>query len=255
MEPYERGRAAWPAVQLDREVFADHVRRLGAGDAHAEDLYLACACARGDASALALFEERFVAEVPRYIAHIDSSPAVADETRQLLREYLLVAADGARPRIADYRGGGPLTAWLRVAATRVVLQMKRKSKRVIASDDEVAERLAAVEPDVEVALLRKRYAVELAAALKAAIAALPERDRALLKMSIIDGLGIDELCRLYGVHRATVARWVVRLKQHIFDEAVALMRRRLLLDAGDVQSLCRAIGSQLDFSLGGLVEP
>jgi RNA polymerase sigma-70 factor (ECF subfamily) len=254
MEAYERGRAAWPTVQLEREVFAEHLRRLEAGDEHAEDLYLACACARGDGAALALFEQRFVAEVPRQIAHIDSSPAVADETRQLLREYLLVAAGGERPRIADYAGRGPLSAWLRVAATRVVLQMKRKGKRVVASDDEVAERLAAAEPDAEVALLRKRYAGELALALKAAIGGLPERDRALLKMSVIDGLGIDELCRLYDVHRATVARWVVRLKQQIFDEAVARLRSRLALDTGDVESLCRVVASQLDFSLGGLVE-
>ncbi len=255
MGPYERGRAAWPSVRLDGDVFAAHLARLGAGDEHVEDLYLACACAGGDGAALALFEQRFLADVPRYIAHLDSSPAVADETRQVVREYLFVAAAGARPRIADYSGRGPLAGWLRVVVTRAVLQMKRKDKRHVASDDDVADRLAAAEPNVEVALLRQRYARELADALKAALASLSERDRALLKMSIIDGLGIDDLCRLHGVHRATVARWVARGKQQILDEAVHILRRRLELPTGEVESLCRAIQSQLDFSLGGLLEP
>ena len=56
------------------------------------------------------------------------------------------------------------------------------------------------------------------------------------------------------VHRATVARWIVRLKQQIFDEAVRVLRARLSLDTAEVESLCRAVQSQLDFSLGGLLE-
>jgi RNA polymerase sigma-70 factor (ECF subfamily) len=255
MGPYERGKAAWPSVSVDRDRFARHVDRHGAGEEHAEDLYLACACALGDEEALAMFEVRFIAEVPRYIAHLDPSPAVADEVRQVVRESLLVGADGNEPRISEYSGRGPLGAWLRVVATRVVLQMKRKERSAPGSDQDVAERLASSEPNVEVALLRQRYAGELAQALKAALGALPERDRALIKMSVIDGLGIDDLCRLHGVHRATVARWVVRLKQELFDQAVGVLRRRLAIDTTEVESLCRAIGSQLDFSLGGLLEP
>jgi RNA polymerase sigma-70 factor (ECF subfamily) len=255
MGAYERGRAAWPSLRVDREAFAAHLARLAAADDNAEDLYLAYGCAVGDAAALAIFEARFIAEVPRLVARLDSSPTVADETRQVVREYLLVADVGARPRIAEYSGRGPLIAWLRVIANRVVLQMKRKGKRLISSDGEAADRLAAAEPNPEVALMRKLHGAELASALRAAIAALPDRDRALIKLSVIDELGIDALCGLYAVHRATVARWIARIKQQIFDEAVRILRTELALDTAEVESLCRAVQSQLDFSFGGLIEP
>jgi RNA polymerase sigma-70 factor (ECF subfamily) len=254
MQPYERGQAAWPAVKLSREAFAAHLQRLGASGEHAEDLFLALGCALGDRTAIALFEERYVREVPRYVGRVDSSPLVVDDAKQLVRDYLLVGSDGAPPHIADYTGRGPLGAWVRVIASRFVLQMKRKDARAIDSDADAAARLAALEPSPEVALVRARHGRELGAALRAAIAALPEKERGLIKLSVVHGLTIDELCGLYGVHRATVARWIARLKEEIFDSAVAQLRRRLRLDTAGVESLCRAVRSQLDFSLGGLLD-
>jgi RNA polymerase sigma-70 factor (ECF subfamily) len=255
MGAYERGKAAWPAVKVSRDAFEAHLEKLGSGDEQAEDLFLALGCALGDRAAIALFEQQYVREVPRYIARIDSSPLVADETKQLVRDYLLVGRDGAPPRIADYAGRGPLGAWVRVVASRCVLQMKRKEARVVDSDADAAARLAALEPSPDVALIRARYGRELAAALRDAIATLSERERALIKLSVVDGLTIDDLCGLYNVHRATVARWIVRLKEQIFESAVGLLRQRLRLDTEGVESLCRAVRSQLDLSLSGLLEP
>jgi len=255
MQAYERGLTAWPGVKVSHEAFAAHLRTLGASEEHAEDLFLAFGCATGDRRAIAFFEQHHIGEIPRYVARIDSSPAVVDEAKQLLRDYLLVAKDGARPHIADYTGRGPLGAWVRIISSRFVLQMKRKVARATDSDSEAAARLAASEPSPEVALIRARHGAELAAVLDAVIKALPERDRGLLKLSVIDGLTIDELCGIYDVHRATVARWIVRLREQIFESAVARLREELLLDTEGVESLCRAVRSQLDFSLGGLLEP
>lgn len=250
MGVYERGRAAWPKVSLEPATFAAHMQRLEADDKHAEDLYLACACAEGDAAALAEFEQRFITEVPRFIARIDASPAAADETRQSLREYLLVAAAGERPRIADYAGRGALGGWIRVIATRMVLQRRRGS---IESNEDAAARLAASEPSPEVALIRKRYGPALGAALGAALAALSDRDRGIIKLSLIDELSMDELCGLYGVHRTTMWRWIVQLKQQILDKALAILRQELTLETAEFESLCRSVHSQLDWSLGGLL--
>jgi hypothetical protein len=53
-ELYDVARRVWPEVALPLAAFASHLSaRLPAGEAHASDLYLACACARSDASALA----------------------------------------------------------------------------------------------------------------------------------------------------------------------------------------------------------
>ena len=249
MGAYERGRAAWPAVQLDPDVFAAHLAQRSAGDAHAEDLYLACACARGDAAAHAAFEQRFLADVPVFIARVDASPAVADETKQRLRTYLLVGAPGEPPRIAAYGGRGALGGWIRVIATRMALQQR---PRDVGSDADAANRLAACEPGPELALIRKRDGAALAAALGAAISGLADRDRGLVKLAILDELSLDELSRLYGVHRTTLWRWLGQIKQRLLDDAMQRLRASLALDTADLDSLCRLARSQLDLSLGSL---
>ncbi len=63
---------------------------------------------------------------------------------------------------------------------------------------------------------------------------------------------IDNLCGLYGVHRATVARWIVRIKAELFARATDELKQRLGLDSAEVQSLCEAVRSQLEMSLSGL---
>ena len=55
----EDARRSWPDIALDEQVFRTFVTEKG-GDLsrlHAADLYLACACSRGDAHAIARFEE------------------------------------------------------------------------------------------------------------------------------------------------------------------------------------------------------
>jgi RNA polymerase sigma-70 factor (ECF subfamily) len=255
LNAYERGRAAWPDVHVSQGDFVAHVQRLQADDEHAEDLFLALGCAMGDQAAIASFEQRYVSEVPRYLARIDASPLLVDDARQWVRDFLLVATDGAQPRIADYAGRGALGGWVRVIATRFVLQIKRREARASDSDADAAARLAASEPGPEVALVRARHGRELAAALKASIEGLPPKERGLVKLAIVDELTIDQLSGLYDVHRSTIARWIARLKEQIFESAVADLRQRLQLDTAGVESLCRALRSQLEFSLSDLLEP
>src|SRR6185369_15152770 len=90
------GRETWPGVDLDPEAFARGVAdRLPAeGDAaaalgalHAADVYLACACARGDGRALAAFERRYIAGVPAFLARTAWASSAA-EVQQAVRERL-----------------------------------------------------------------------------------------------------------------------------------------------------------------------
>jgi RNA polymerase sigma-70 factor (ECF subfamily) len=251
-EAYDRGRAAWPDVSLDEAAFDAHFAALGADGEHADDVYLACACASGEPAALAAFDLHFLTAVPHFIARIDPSPTLADELKQILREHLLMASAGARPRIAEYSGRGSLGGWLRVIAVRRVHRLRRHRVDDSPSDEAVVAQLVATTPTPEIALLRARYGAQMADAIKSAIAAMPARDRTLLKLHALDGLTIDELCGFYDVHRATVARWIARLRQQLFDEAAGTIRKLLGLDTAEADSLCRALGSQLDVSLGGL---
>jgi RNA polymerase sigma-70 factor (ECF subfamily) len=251
---YERGQASWPNVRLQREDFERHMLAIGADEGHAGDVYLACACALGDEAALRAFDRHFLAEVPRFIGRIESSPDVADELVQALREFLLVPPPGGRARIAGYSGRGSLGGWLRVMAVRRLHRMRRGKSPDRQSDARVVERLVAADPSPEVAALRARHGAELAAALGRAIASLAPRERALLKMHILDGLSIDKLCVAFGVHRATVARWIARLRQRVLDQALAVLRERYALGTAEIESLCNAVRSQLDLSLSGLLE-
>src|SRR5712692_5066281 len=67
-------RVAWPHLAYGERDFArDLSRKVPAGGdviaalsaLRASDLFLACACARGDARALATFDERYLAVLPR----------------------------------------------------------------------------------------------------------------------------------------------------------------------------------------------
>jgi hypothetical protein len=52
--------------------------------------------------------------VAGFVAKVDDSTQFADEVRQIWRERLLL---GESPRTLEYKGAGPLGAWLRVAAS------------------------------------------------------------------------------------------------------------------------------------------
>lgn len=76
----EVAHAAWPAIRLDD---ADFVRFLAerlsspcsAADLaklHGSDLFLACACARGDTAALLRLDESFLSSLPRSLRRIES---------------------------------------------------------------------------------------------------------------------------------------------------------------------------------------
>src|SRR5439155_18454762 len=85
----------------------------------------ACACARGDAVALAEFDARFFGGVSSAISRFGVQ---VDDIKQELRERLFVGVAGARPKIAEYTGHGGLERWVRAVAVRVALNATRAKK-------------------------------------------------------------------------------------------------------------------------------
>jgi RNA polymerase sigma-70 factor, ECF subfamily len=250
---YEAARAAGPGVHVDRERFAAHVReRAGAeGDLealHTTDLYLACACAGLDARALAAFEERYMAQVPAFLARAPRSGATVEDVRQIVRERLFVAAEGKRPKIVEYSGRGSLGSWLRVVTLRTASNLRR-GDRPHATLDEAGP--AAVMPavDPELAIIRSRYGTAFDEALRTAFAGLTPRERTLLRMHFVDGVPLDRLGVAFGVHRATVARWIAAAREGLLDRVMAELGERLHLGAAELASLLAVMRSGLDMSL------
>lgn len=246
---YAMARNAWPAIDLAPDVYLRHVAERSDGvpdGAAAADLYLACACARGDAVALEAFSSRYLGSLAPTLSRFDPSPAFADEVSQALRETLLVRRGNAPPRIAEFRGRGTLAAWVRIAATRAALRMRRRERAVLASagDEPMAPDLPA-----DVAYLKRRYRPEFEAALRAALAALSDRSRTLLRLHHIERLSIDKLGAHYGVHRATAARWVASARGELLEATRRRASERLGLGRTEMVSLMRVVASQLDVSL------
>jgi RNA polymerase sigma-70 factor (ECF subfamily) len=254
----DRARAPWPGVALGDEVFLRHVAERMADEEgglraldslHASDLYLACACARGDEQALAAFEARFMSEVPAYVAQAGITAAFVAELQQVLRTRVLVGEGGGPPRLASYAGRGPLAGWLRMVALRAAVNMRASdaARREVSADRLAPARAAAPDPEVE--LLRTRYAEQFTAAFRAAVAALPAREANAIRLHFLDGLTMTEVGALYRVNERTVRRWLAEARRRIVEET----RRRLVesaaLTSSELTGLVALLSSELDVTL------
>jgi len=216
--------------------------------AHDADRALARACAAADSAALARFERDQLVHVGAFIASIDAAPEFADEVKQRLREKLFV---GPKPKIAEYEGRGPLGGWLRVAAVRVALDLKRAARRDPHALGEVPVDTSG--PDPELDLIKAHYRRELAEAFQTTLRELPDEERTVLRLHAIDGCTIDEIAALYDVHRATAARWIEKARERLLDETRRLLAERLGLPPAEVDSVLLLLRSRVELSLRPLV--
>jgi RNA polymerase sigma-70 factor (ECF subfamily) len=244
----EAAEKAWPELERGGDRFAELLGERAARDpavlAHAADLRLCLACAAGNGAALRAFEARFLPAVADYVARIDPSPAFADEVRQRLRERLLV---GAPPRIAGYSARGPLAGWLRTAALREAIDLRRAASDV--ASDQATEEDLLVGSDPEVRHIQQKYRGDCEAAFKAAFAALPPRERNLLRMHYLDRVGVDALAQLHRVHRATASRWLAQCRRALLAGTRARLAERLGLPEPELDSLLGLLRSQIALSL------
>ncbi|MEM9461696.1 MAG: transcriptional regulator, partial [Myxococcota bacterium] len=65
--------------------------------------------------------------------------------------------------------------------------------------------------------------------------------------------GIDRIGAIYGVHRATAARWIARARAQLLEGTRAEFAARTSVSAEHCDSLFALMRSQLDVSLPGLL--
>jgi len=242
-------RAAWPGLgAVPFELFAAHAQGRSPG-AHGRDLYLACACALGDAAAIGELDRSYLGVVADAVARIDRSPDFADEVRQVLRDRLLV---GDEPKIRDYRGTGALAGWLRTAAVRTALNLQRAAHKWRHEAPPVDEPLAQM-LDPEMALLYERHKQEVKASLERAIAGLEPESRLLLRFYYADQLTISRIAALKGVGLATVHRRLTAATEAVLACVRGDLSDRLQISTESLDSLLRGVQSQIDLSLSQLL--
>lgn len=248
-------RARYPEVRLSEEAFSEHVvakmALLGEGatlsDLRTNELFLARAAAGRDPQAIAAFERETFREIDAAYAKFSRVPATLDDVKQRLRERLFV---GEEPGILAYAGTGALRGWVRAAGLHLLLNMTaRETREVPSKDSELFEVVIGDEPSAEAAYVKLACRKELEAALGVAMSALGDRERALLRYAFVDRRTVDDIGAVYGVHRATAARWVAAARARLVEETHRDLTRRLGISDLEAKSIIVAalsgVGSML----------
>jgi RNA polymerase sigma-70 factor (ECF subfamily) len=253
--------AAFPDVAIgETEYAAELARRLGAAATpellarvRADHVHLAIACVRGDTIAIKRFEADFIDEVDACAKRMRARPDQADDVRSYLRRTLFVSEPGRNAALADYSGRGDLRSYLRVIVTRELVRVIDGGKREVGvAEESFLDKLSPLS-DPEVGYLREAYRPDVDAAMRIAVAKLPDESRALLRYSLVDGWSIDRIAKLYGVHRATAARRVAAVRDELGELIRVELSIRLAIPVDEVDSVVRLVQSRVDVSLSRLL--
>lgn len=245
---FDAGRAAWPDLPISRETFdravVVHARKAESEEPvvapeHAADFYLALACAEGVSGAVEALHRTVLVHVASYVG----SRAPADDVEQLVAMRLLLREGGAAPRIAEYSGKGALGAWVRVVATRIAINMRRKKEP---RDDATLLPLGTA-PEVDFS--RFRYRDQFKSAFESALGELSSEERLLLRLHSIERMRGDDIARLLEVDRSTIVRRLARARERLFDFTRDAMMTELRLSAQEFESLARDVQSGIELTL------
>jgi RNA polymerase sigma-70 factor, ECF subfamily len=250
-------RAAHPSLTLEEGRFLAHLAAHLPADrsldqalamVRATDLYLAAACTLGSPAALATFDRTCLAPLAGVLARLAAPGSDADDLAQLVRARLLAPDARGHRRVADYAGLGSLRRWVRTAAVRLALNQGRGVRELAISDEELAAKLPDGR-DAELSFLKAHYRPTFAAALRESLDALAAADQNLLRQRYVDGLSLEELGALQGVHRATALRRLERARLALIGDLRARLRERLKLESRELESLLRLVASRIDVTL------
>lgn len=165
------------------------------------DEVLLAAYAAGDAAAARELARRFLPRILGYARRMLQDPAEAEDVAQEAMLRLWRMAPGWRP------GEAQVSTWLwRVAANLVTDRLRRRRGGV--------DLEAVPEPeDPAPSALQVLQQADRAAALEAALAALPERQRQAVVLRHIEGLPNPEIARIMGIGVEAVESLTARGKR------------------------------------------
>lgn len=252
-------RAAWSELQVPEDAFIAFLGRCLSEDAasnlialRADDLYLACAYGLGAPGAYEAFEQYCMRHVVVALQRkAIPAPLIADIGQDLRRR--VVEMQQPRPGQKCYSGRGELVGWLCVTALRDA-RHKVDDKRREQPLTSIADMVLAPDEDAETAYLRKTYKPELTRAFQEAVASLTSEERNLLRYHFIKNMTIDEVGRIYGVHRATAARRINRARDILCERTEYRFRARIAIDTMDYKALLPLIESQIRIQLATMRE-
>jgi RNA polymerase sigma-70 factor, ECF subfamily len=248
-EVLEQARRRWPSVTLEATAFAsyleerlegspeptslDHVQKL--------DLFLACACAQGQAAAIRAFNELYLPKVTASLRALRAQPGVVDHVISRLSEELFKKRSQAPPRITEYMGRSSLQAWLQVVAMRAYLLLGRESCSN-PMESAAKESLAINAIDPELSHLEVLYRDAFKTAFQEAAQNLSSRQRNLLRYQYVESMTAEEIASLYGVEREAAVRWQEGARKALLEAT----RERLVTNPGIDRREHRILGKLVE---------
>jgi hypothetical protein len=97
--------------------------------------------------------------------------------------------------------------------------------------------------------MKLRYRETFNRALSIALRQLPQRERLVLRMNLVERVSTTRIATLYKVSQPTVSRWIQRTARHIFATVKDLVCDELDIDTRELESLLLLVRSQIEITL------
>lgn len=215
------------------------------------EIALAAGCDAGLPEAERQVADRYLTAADEALAHMKLPGAIADDVRQKVLEKLLLR-DGDNPsKLAGYAGQGKLRGLVKVVAVRTALSELRKKRPEVAMPEAGPDIFedAAGSADPELAFVKQRYRAEFKVAFEEAVGDLTDRERNVLRLHLLRGVTLEALAEIYGVHRATVVRWLAKARERVMSSTREHLGARLEIGRSEIDTVMKWIGSRLDASV------
>lgn len=188
-----------------------------------EDLALAHACAKGNETAWERFISRYKPKLRELALAIVKEESRARELADSLYAGLFGTpqSSGARvSKFASYTGRGSLEAWLRTLLAQEYVNQLRRERRLVAFDEDIANRAQSSPYAPNAADPRVVRAIE------EALATLAAEERVVLAAYYLDGCTLAQIGRIIGSHESTVSRRIEKVTQRLRKRIVQVLQRQ-----------------------------
>lgn len=252
----EEAAAAWPGVTVEPAALVAALAEKLASDeppplsaAAAAEVALALACARGEPAAIAAFDRAYLAVVPQALAGMKLPAATVEDVRAAVRDKLLLPDGDRPPRVLGYAGRGRLRGLVQVTATRTAIDRIRLEER----EAELPAREPAAPTDVALSLIKAQYRAAFSAGFARAVEGASRRDRNLLRLHFLGGVTLEQLAQMYGVHRATVVRWIAAAREAVFAATREHVAGALNAPPDELDEMFELVQSRVELSVERLL--
>lgn len=212
------------------------------------ELCVAFAAQRGIGSALSELRARVDAVTRRVGGKHGASAAQVDELRQAVESSLFIGAGGP-PGALRFSGRGPLDAWLHASAVRIYWRTRDSDRRETTDTPDLVGGLEDNLVDPELALIRAHDGGEFIRAFRGAVASLTSRERNLLRLYVLQGKSLEAIGHAYGVHLATVSRWLSTCREQLLRRTRERLAESLRASPSELESLIRVLDGRIELSL------